>query len=108
MRNRQDALALTERSDGELYARARERVMRQRDFFVHAAVYAIVNVALALYSLITVPGDLAFTLTAAGWGIGLAVHGGWAFSSRLPGHRWQERRIREELLRERQRDERAG
>lgn len=88
----------------DLYRRARARVIRRRDFYIHSVVYVIVNLSLALYGLALVPGNLDFLLTAFGWGIGLAAHGLWALGSgRLPGSGWEERRIADEMERERAR-----
>lgn len=102
---------MTDQRDPEevLYQRARARVVRRRDFYIHAAVYAIVNLSLAVYSLVTVPGDRDFLITAAGWGIGLVAHGIWALGSgHLPGAGWEERRIQQEMERERRRSRRQG
>ena len=103
MHERNDAMHPTERSDPQLYAWARERVIRRRDFYVHAAIYAIVNGGLTAYSLIALPGDFGFLITVAGWGIGLVAHGLWVWSTRRPGQGWQERQIEQEMARARRR-----
>ena len=85
-----------------LYQRARARVVRRRDFYIHATVYLIVNLSLAVYSLAVDPSDRGFLVTALGWGIGLAAHGIWALGAgRLPGSGWEDRQINRELERER-------
>lgn len=101
MHEQDNTMHPTERSDPQLYAWARERVIRRRDFYVHATVYVLVNGGLTAYSLTALPGDSGSLITAAGWGIGLLAHGLWARSTRQPGQGWQERQIEQEMARAR-------
>jgi hypothetical protein len=41
---------------------------------IHAALYVLVNSALALVNLLALPGDVWFLYPLLGWGIGLALH----------------------------------
>jgi hypothetical protein len=91
-------------TDKERYERARQRVEILRGFYGHAIVFVFVNLGLAAYNLIVSPDDLWFVYTLAGWGIGLVAHGAYAMGSgRFLGEAWQERKIREEMDRERRR-----
>jgi hypothetical protein len=47
----------------------------RRGFFVHLAVYVVVNAALIGINLTTAPDDLWVKWPLMGWGIGLFVHG---------------------------------
>jgi hypothetical protein len=85
----------TETNDQERYERAKQRV---------EVLFTIVNVGLAAYNLATTPDRIWFIYVLGGWGIGLVAHGVYALGSgRFLGEAWQERKIREEMDRERQR-----
>ena len=93
-----------EPKDQERYERAKERIEVLRGFYVHAIVFAIVNLGLVAYNLATSPDDTWFIYVLGGWGIGLVAHGAYALGSgRFLGEAWQERKIREEMEREQQR-----
>lgn len=93
-------------SDQERYDRAKERVELLRGFYAHAVVYALVNIGLVAYNLAMSPDRIWFIYTLAGWGIGLTAHGVYAMSSgRFLGRAWQERKIREEMDRDRRSDD---
>ncbi len=53
--------------------RARQ-TLRQRSFYVHAAVYAAVNLFLVVVWMISGSDVPWFLFVAFGWGIGLAAH----------------------------------
>lgn len=94
--------------DDERYQRARARVQQLRGFYTHAAVYVFVNVILLIINLLISPTSLWFYWPLLGWGIGVAAH---AFSvygaGGLWGKDWEERKIRDLMDRERER-ERGG
>ena len=91
-------------NDQERYERAKHRVELLSGFYAHALVFVLVNVGVAAYNVATSPDRLWFILTLAGWGIGLIAHGAYVLgSSRFLGAAWQERKIREEMERDRQR-----
>lgn len=64
---------LTSLSPAELDQLARKRAGAKMGWFIHALVYALVNVGLAL--LATLQGKPWAVYPALGWGVGLAVHG---------------------------------
>ena len=101
-----EALAMTDSNapDRERYERARQRVEQLRGLYGHVLVYVLVNFGLAAYNVVTTPDQLWFVFTLAGWGIGLAAHGAYVMGSgRFLGPDWEERKIREEMDRERRR-----
>lgn len=56
-------------------AEAQVRVEEGRtSFYVHAAVYVLVNILLIVINLVFVPGFLWFVFPLVGWGIGLTMH----------------------------------
>jgi hypothetical protein len=90
-----------ETNDQERYERAKQRVEILSGFYVHAIVFAIVNLGLAAYNLATNPDSIWFIYVLGGWGIGLVAHGVYALGpGRFLGEAWQERKIREEMDRE--------
>ncbi len=91
-----------ETNDQDRYERAKRRVEILQGFYVHAIVFVIVNLGLAAYNLATDPDRIWFIYVLGGWGIGLIAHGVYALGSgRFLGEAWQERKIREEMDRER-------
>jgi len=61
--------------DQSLEARAMRRVRRKMGFFIHAAVYLMVNGGLFLLNELAVPGHRFHHYPLMGWGLGLAIHG---------------------------------
>jgi hypothetical protein len=72
---------------------ARKRVKELRGFYIHAAVYVIVNVGLFVFDLVRDDG-WTFQWTAIGWGIGLAVHGFVVMSAGRMSS-WEDRKTQE-------------
>lgn len=85
----------------EEYERARDRVQEIKGFYAHAAMFLLVNVALAVLNLATLAkndGVIWFIWPLIGWGIVLAVHAisVWGIG-RFLGRDWEERHIQREL-----------
>lgn len=55
--------------------REARRILRRRAFYVHAAVWAAVNVMLVAVWALSGGGHPWFVYPLLGWGIGLAAHG---------------------------------
>jgi hypothetical protein len=84
--------------DEDRVARARRRVHRRREFYIHIAVYAVVMSGLALLNWIITPDFWWVAFPAIGWGIGVAAHGvSVLFEDSLFGSEWEERKTRELL-----------
>ncbi len=84
------------------YERARKRVEELREFYQHLIVYLAVNAFLVVINLLTSPEHLWFYWPLFGWGIGLAIHGATVFgSNRFWGSRWEERKIKELMEKDR-------
>jgi hypothetical protein len=80
------------------YLRAKRRVAMLKAFYLHCAVYALVNVFLFLLNLST-GGAWWFYWPAFGWGIGVAAHAGVVWGG--PHVRtWEEEMIQREMRRE--------
>jgi hypothetical protein len=67
----------TQMSEEEIYKKAKKRVEEKKRFFIHLAVYIVVNAMLILIWAFTDHGDGLpwFVWTLGGWGIGLIFHG---------------------------------
>jgi len=90
----------------EAYQKAKKKVEAKLSFYVHLAVYVVVNALLVLVNITTTPEHLWFPWPLIGWGIGLFFHGmGVFFFSE--GSRIKERMIEKEMKSEdlRNRDE---
>jgi hypothetical protein len=84
--------------DQERYQRARQRVQQIKGFYIHLAVYVLVNSGLLLLDLITSPGAFWFYWPLLGWGIGLAAHAVSVFGlGTWFGPAWEEREIRKQM-----------
>ncbi len=59
----------------EAYQRAKKRAEAKLGFYIHLAVYLLVNAALILINMNTSPGYSWFGWPLFGWGIGLFFHG---------------------------------
>lgn len=91
-----------DQDDLERYERAKRRVETVRGFYSHALVFVMVNLGLVVYNLATEPNRLWFVFTLGGWGIGLMAHGLYVASSgRFMGQAWEDRKIGEEMERDR-------
>jgi hypothetical protein len=86
----------------EQITRARGRVRRLRDFYVHVAIYVVVIGGMAVLNWIFSPTFWWVVFPAVAWGIGLGAHAvSVFFEDSLFGVDWQERKTRELLERER-------
>lgn len=61
--------------DLSIEARAMRRVRRKMGFFIHAAVYLMVNAGLFALNQLAIPSHPTHHLPLLGWGLGLAIHG---------------------------------
>lgn len=85
----------------EHIAHVRKRVRRLRDFYVHAAIYAVVIGGIAVLNWIVNPTFWWVAFPAVVWGIGLAAHAvSVLFEDSLFGATWEERKTRELLRRD--------
>ena len=85
---------MTDRSEHDAAVeRATKRVKELRDFYVHLAVYVVVNAGLVLLDLVQGDGLQWAQWVIFGWGIGLAAH--WVsvfvFESKSAS-RWEARK----------------
>jgi two-component system LytT family sensor kinase len=80
----------------EQLQRARFRVRRLREFYMHVAVFVVVIGGLALVNWILSPSFWWVAFPAIGWGIGLAIHAvSVFFEDSILGRDWEERKTRE-------------
>jgi hypothetical protein len=80
--------------DQKLY-RARRRVEALTGFYVHAAIYVIVNAGLFFINLFTGP-DWWVQWPIAGWGVGVIAHGAVVFGINHPRvMAWEDEKARE-------------
>jgi len=88
----------------EAYERARRRVSAKIGFYVHLAVYVVINLVLLGINVTTSSEYLWFKWPLMGWGIGVFFHGMSVFVfSGLEGVK--ERMIEKELEKESKRRE---
>jgi hypothetical protein len=84
----------------ERYARARKRVEQLKGFYIHLAVYLVVNIGLFAINMITSPGTLWFYWAAIGWGIAVAIQGATVMFGPF-GDDWTERKVQRIIDRDR-------
>ena len=62
-------------SEEEIYKAATKRVEEKKGFFIHLAIYIVVNLFLiALWAFTADGGHPWFVWTLGGWGIGIIFH----------------------------------
>ncbi|HWL10301.1 MAG TPA: 2TM domain-containing protein [Planctomicrobium sp.] len=88
-------MTITHMSHDEAESRA------QKNFYVHLAVYVVVNTGLAVLNLVNNPEHLWFYWPLAGWGLGVALHGIAVFVTGKAADRVIERQERREERQER-------
>ena len=83
----------------EAYKRAKKRVEAKLGFYIHLAVYIVVNILLIIINLSTSTEYLWFKWPLIGWGIGVFFHaiGTFVFSGRSV---IKERMIEKEMKKE--------
>ncbi|MGB3773689.1 MAG: 2TM domain-containing protein [Leeuwenhoekiella sp.] len=82
-------------TESSSYQRAKEQVEKEKGFYGNLTSYCIVIPALAIFNYLT-SSFLWFIFPAAGWGIGLLLHGFAAFNyNPFFGKDWEERKIKE-------------
>lgn len=81
------------------YMRAKLRVQKIKEFYIHLITYGIVNIFLIVNNLIIDPNDLWFIFPLLGWGIGVVFH---AFNvyGRNFSKGWERRKISELMLKD--------
>jgi hypothetical protein len=85
---------MTGQSEEELYKHAEKRTNEIVGFFIHAAIYVVVNAGIWAIDIATGGGIEWAYWTTIPWGIGLAVHGlVLLFELRIFGEEWRQRRI---------------
>jgi hypothetical protein len=90
--------------DPEAYERAKSRVEAKIGFFIHLAIYVVVNVLLIIINLNTDPEYLWFKWPLIGWGVGVIFHAvGVFFLS--GGSMTKERMIEKEMKKQASRSE---
>lgn len=80
----------------EQFEAAKERVEQKLGFYIHLAVFVLVNALLTVIDLMSSPGQLWFFWPLGGWGIGLVLHAVKVFSN-VSG--FKQRMIERELAR---------
>lgn len=86
-------------TEEELYKEAKKRVEEKKNFFMHLAVYVVVNALLVFIWAFTSDGGFPwFIFPLGGWGIGLLFHflGAFVFSGQTE---WERRAIEREVER---------
>jgi hypothetical protein len=88
-------------NDSAAYRRAKARVVALRAFYIHAAVYLLVNAVLLGIDVVTSPDSLWFYWPLLGWGVLLAAHALYTFGTgSWLGREWEERKVRELMSRD--------
>lgn len=87
--------------DDKTYKKAQKRVKEIKDFYTNLISYCIVIPFLIFINLYTGSRSHWFWFPALGWGIGLASH---AFQVFGIGESWQEKKIREIMNKEKNKD----
>ncbi len=94
---------LDDRSEDNIYEHARKRVEDLRGFYSHLAVYLVVNLGLFIINRVATPRSHWFVWPLIGWGIAVALHAVVLVLEGPWGQRWEERKTRQLVEKERSR-----
>ena len=85
-------------SEEELYEQAKKRVEEKKGFYIHFAVYIVVNVFFIIIWAATGAGFPWFVFPLCGWGIGVLFHylGVFVFTKGGTSD-WERREIEKEM-----------
>ena len=78
----------------ERYQDAKKHVQKQKEFWVHLAVFVMVNAGLITLNLMKTPDKLWFHWVLMGWGAGLLLNGFQVFGNGIAKN-WEARKIQE-------------
>ena len=78
----------------ERYQDAKKHVQKQKEFWVHLAVFVVVNAVLITLNLMKTPDKLWFHWVLMGWGAGLLLNGFQVFGNGIAKN-WEARKIQE-------------
>lgn len=92
-----------DKHDNPAYERARKRVAELRDFYTHLGIYLAVILGLFLINLLANPRVLWFLWPTIGWGVFVLFHGVTVWLGGSVGQRWEERKTRQLMEREKER-----
>ena len=81
-------------TDTERYQIAQHQVRLQKDFWVHLAVFVVVNAGLITLNLMKTPDKLWCHWVVMGWGAGLLLNGFHVFGNGIAKN-WEARKIEE-------------
>ena len=83
------------------YYKAQKKVEEIKGFYGNLAAYCVIITGLMILNLVTSSGHLWFLYPAAGWGLGVVIHGMSVFNY-MPflGRDWEEKKIRELMEKE--------
>jgi hypothetical protein len=85
-------------NDTDAYKNAKRYVERKVGFYIHLAIYVVVNTGLIAVNL-SVGSGVPWALgPLLGWGIGIFFHG-LAVFLHAPGSSWKQRMIEKEMRR---------
>lgn len=93
-----------DKRDDPTYARARKQVQELREFYMHLGMYVTVILGLFLINILANPRELWFLWPAIGWGVFVLYHGATVWLEGGIGRRWEERKTRQFMERERERE----
>lgn len=91
------------RNDNQAYERAHKRVGEIRDFYMHLLSYLAINIGLFAIDMLT-GGGTWFFWPLIGWGVVVLLHGMTVLlGGSLFIERWEERKVRQLMNRDRER-----
>lgn len=77
------------------YERARKRVTKLKEFYIHLTVYVAVNIMLFVMCMLSDPKETWFIFPLLGWGVAVAIHGAVVFLGGKGGSTWEDKKIQE-------------
>lgn len=90
-------------TDTDRYQMAAKRVQKLKEFWIHLAVYVVVNAGLVTLNLVKQPDKLWAHWVLLGWGAGLLLNAFQVFGGGM-ATKWEEKKIKELVKRDEEKE----
>lgn len=81
-------------TETDRHQRIRNQVQKLKEFWIHVAMFVVVNTAIITFNVMKQPDNIWFHWVLMGWGAGILLHCFQVFGDGVASN-WEERKIKE-------------